>query len=585
VTTLRVWAPRPRSVAAVVDGRAVPARPAGGGWWEAEVGELAPGTRYGWSLDGGPVRPDPRGARLPDGVTGPSAVVDLAAHAWGDDGFRAPPLGSWVIYELHVGTFTPEGTLDAAIGRLDHLVELGVTTVEVMPVAAFPGRHGWGYDGVGLYAVHEPYGGPHALQRFVDACHRRGLAVVLDVVYNHLGPSGNHLGEFGPYLTDRAATPWGDAVNLDGPGSDEVRAFLVDNARQWLRDVHVDGLRLDAVQTLHDRSAHPFLAELAEEVAALAASLGRPLVLIAETDANDPRLVEPPEAGGLGLDAMWTDDLHHALHVALTGERGGHHLDFTGAASEVADVLAHGYRYRGRWSPSRGRRHGRPLHPATPLHRLVAGLQNHDQVGNRARGERLGHLVDPVALYGASALVLTAPHVPLVFQGEEWAASTPFLYFTDHPDPDVAAAVRRGRQRDLARLGWSPDEVVDPQDPASREASVLRWEERDHPPHRDVLAWYRELLALRRREPALRDARQGSVEAWGDDRAGTVVVQRGDVVVVADVGGSGGPVRVDGAEEELAASPGSRLAGGHAVLAPGGAVVARRPPAPRPEPA
>src|SRR5690606_11712760 len=363
VTTLRVWAPRPRSVAAVVDGRAVPARPAGGGWWEAEVGELAPGTRYGWSLDGGPVRPDPRGARLPDGVTGPSAAVDLAAPAWGADRSRAPPLGPWVIYELHVGTFTPEGSLDAAIGRLDHLVELGVTTVEVMPVAAFPGRHGWGYDGVGLYAVHEPYGGPHALQRFVDACHRRGLAVVLDVVYNHLGPSGNHLGEFGPYLTDRAATPWGDAVNLDGPGSDEVRAFLVDNARQWLRDVHVDGLRLDAVQTLHDRSAHPFLAELAEEVAALAASLGRPLVLIAETDANDPRLVEPPEAGGLGLDAMWTDDLHHALHVALTGERGGHHLDFTGAASEVADVLAHGYRYRGRWSPSRGRRHGRPLHP------------------------------------------------------------------------------------------------------------------------------------------------------------------------------------------------------------------------------
>src|SRR5690606_4672208 len=376
-----------------------------------------PGTRYGWSLDGGPVRPDPRGARLPDGVTGPSAVVDLAAHAWGDDGFRAPPLGSWVIYELHVGTFTPEGTLDAAIGRLDHLVELGVTTVEVMPVAAFPGRHGWGYDGVGLYAVHEPYGGPHALQRFVDACHRRGLAVVLDVVYNHLGPSGNHLGEFGPYLTDRAATPWGDAVNLDGPGSDEVRAFLVDNARQWLRDVHVDGLRLDAVQTLHDRSAHPFLAELAEEVAALAASLGRPLVLIAETDANDPRLVEPPEAGGLGLDAMWTDDLHHALHVALTGERGGHHLDFTGAASEVADVLAHGYRYRGRWSPSRGRRHGRPLHPATPLHRLVAGLQNHDQVGNRARAQRRGHHGAHAPLYRASAPVPTPPHPPPVLPG------------------------------------------------------------------------------------------------------------------------------------------------------------------------
>jgi maltooligosyltrehalose trehalohydrolase len=592
---LRVWAPRPGRVAAVVDGRTVEAEPAGGGWWAADAGEPGPGTRYGWSLDGGPVRADPRGPRLPDGVEGPSAVADLGAHAWGDAGFRAPPLGSWVIYELHVGTFTAEGTFDAAAERLDHLVELGVTTVEVMPVAAFPGRHGWGYDGVALYAVHEPYGGPAAFHRFVDACHGRGLAVVLDVVYNHLGPMGNHLAEFGPYFTDRVATPWGQAVNLDGPGSDEVRRFFVDNALQWLRDFHVDGLRLDAVHALHDESARPFLTELADEVSALAAAVGRPLVLIAESDRSDPRTIEPQEAGGVGLHGMWADDVHHALHVGLTGERDGYYADFTGTPSEIADVLTHGFRFRGTWSPSRARRHGRALHPATPLHRLVAALQTHDQVGNRARGDRIGHLVDPARLYAASAVVLTAPHVPMLFQGEEWCASTPFLYFTDHPDPELAEAVRRGRRREFAAFGWAPGDVPDPQDPATRDSSVLRWDERGTPGHAEMLAWYRDLLALRRREPALRDARQGSVGAAGDDAAGTVVVRRGDVAVVADVGGRGGRVTLAGDHdadragdpaagdpaggdppvEVLLASPGSRLTGGDAVLPPGGALVAR----------
>ena len=523
-------------------------------------------------------------------MTGLSEIVDLAAHRWNDTGFRAPPLGSWAIYELHVGTFTAAGTFDAAVDRLDHLVDLGVTTVEVMPVAAFPGRHGWGYDGVGLYAVHEPYGGPAAFQRFVDACHGHGLAVVLDVVYNHLGPLGNHLAEFGPYFTDRVATPWGDAVNLDGPDSDEVRRFLVDNACQWLRDFHVDGLRLDAVHALHDESARPFLAELADEVAALAAAVGRPLVLIAESDRSDPRLVEPREGGGDGLDAMWADDLHHALHVALTGERDGYYEDVTGAPAEIADVIAHGYRFRGTWSPHRRRRHGRALDPATPLSRLVAALQTHDQVGNRARGDRLGHLVAAERLYAASALVLTAPHVPMLFQGEEWAASTPFLYFTDHPDPDLAEAVRQGRRREFAAFGWRPDQVPDPQDPATRDASVLAWDERARAPHADMLAWYRALLALRRTEPALRDARQAAVEATGDDAVGTVVVCRGDLVVVADVGGRGavvelpaGPACPDVAgpsarqPEVLLASPGSRLDGERLVLAPGGALIVRRP--------
>ena len=589
---LRVWAPRPDRVAAVVDGRTVAAEPAGGGWWVADVPaeRLVAGARYAWSLDGGPPRADPRGRRLPDGVTGPSQVIDLEAHRWTDAGFRAPPLASWAIYELHVGTFTAAGTFDAAIERLDHLVELGVTTVEVMPVAAFPGRHGWGYDGVGLYAVHEPYGGPAAFQRFVDACHGHGLAVVLDVVYNHLGPLGNHLAEFGPYFTDRVATPWGDAVNLDGADSDEVRRFLVDNARQWLRDFHVDGLRLDAVHALHDESARPFLADLADEVAALGAAEARPLVLIAESDRSDPRLIEPAEAGGDGLDGMWADDLHHALHVALTGEGEGYYEDFTGTPTEIADVVAHGYRFRGTWSPHRRRRHGRALDPATPLHRLVAALQTHDQVGNRARGDRLGHLVPPERLYAATALVLTAPHVPMLFQGEEWAASTPFLYFTDHPDPALAEAVRLGRRLEFAAFGWRPDEVPDPQDAATRDASVLAWDERDGAPHAEVLVWYRALLALRRAEPALRDARQSAVAATGDDDGGVVVVCRGELVVVADVGGRGAAVEIPAAPagagvagpaerqpEVLLASPGSGLDGERAAVAPGGAVILRRP--------
>jgi maltooligosyltrehalose trehalohydrolase len=570
VTRIEVWAPRPEQVALDLRGGAVPMERQPGGWWTVEV-HAEPGDTYGFRLDGGPVRPDPRSRRQPQGVPGPSAVADLTAHRWGDGGFRAPPLGSWILYELHVGTFTPHGTFDAAIDRLDHLVELGVTTIEVMPVAAFPGRHGWGYDGVQLWATHEPYGGPAAFQRFVDAAHQLDLAVILDVVHNHLGPLGNHLAEFAPYFTDRVRTPWGDAINLDGPGSDEVRGFLIGSACAWLRDFHLDGLRLDAVHALHDESAVPFLAELADAVASVGSEVERPLVLIAESDLNDPRLIEPREVGGIGLDGAWADELHHALHVGLTGEQLGYYADHAGTPGELADVLTHGYLHRGSWSATRGRRHGRALRPETPLDRLVVASQNHDQVGNRAVGERLEHLAGSDRARVAAALVLLAPGTPLLFQGEEWAASTPFQYFTDHPDPDLAEAVRNGRRAEFSAFDWSPEDVPDPQDEATWLASVLRWDELGHPEHRAMLDWYRTLIRLRRTVPGLRDARQHRNEASWDDEAGWLVLRRGEVVVAVTLA-SLGPVRLEvpGCSRLLLASAGAAvdLEEGVAELAP-----------------
>jgi maltooligosyltrehalose trehalohydrolase len=424
MTELRVWAPLARTVEAELDGRRVPLAPAGGGWHRADVASAGPGTDYGFVLDGGPVRPDPRSAFQPAGVHGPSRIVDHASFAWSDAGWRGVHLPSAVLYELHVGTFTPAGTFDAVIGRLDHLVALGVDAVELMPVAEFPGARGWGYDGVSLFAPHSAYGGPDGLKRLVDACHARDVGVVLDVVYNHLGPDGNHLGEFGPYFTDRYATPWGQAVNLDGPGSDEVRSFFVDNALMWLRDYHVDGLRLDAVHAIVDTSAVHLLEQLGQAVEDLAAATGRHLFLVAESDLNDPRIVRRREVGGYGMDAQWSDDFHHALHAALTGERDGYYADF-GSLGHLATALRRGFVYAGEYAPFRDRRHGR-LDPTLPGHRLLGFAQNHDQVGNRALGERSAALVSPERLQVAAALVLTAPFVPMLFAGEEWGARTPF---------------------------------------------------------------------------------------------------------------------------------------------------------------
>jgi maltooligosyltrehalose trehalohydrolase len=579
MTQFRVWAPDAERVDLVAGDERRPMRPDGDrggpgddGWWALDAPELGGGTNYAFSLDGGPARPDPRSRWQPHGVHGPSRVPDsgstgsgpteAAGKSW--SGFHLP---SAVLYELHVGTFTPEGTFDAAVERLDHVVELGATAISLMPVNAFPGRHGWGYDGVALYAVHEPYGGPAGMARFVDACHARGLGVILDVVYNHLGPSGNYLGEFGPYFTERHDTPWGPAVNFDDRGSDEVRRFFIDNALMWLRDYRVDGLRLDAVHAIVDTSAVHVLEELAMEVETLAAEVGRPLWLIPESDLNDPRLLWSRERGGYGLHAQWSDDFHHAVHAAVTGEDTGYYGDF-GSVEDIAIALRHAYVYGGRRSRHRGRRHGRS---ATGLggHRFLGYIQNHDQVGNRAQGDRLGQLVGPELQKVAATLVLTAPFVPMLFQGEEWAASSPFQYFTDHDDPELADAVRKGRRGEFAAFGWDPDQVPDPQDAETFRRSKLPWDERARDPHRDVERWYRELIAFRRSHGALLDGRMDAGTVVADEAARTLVVERGDVVVCCNLGGEDRTLELGqgpGAALQLASRDGCALDSGRLRL-------------------
>ncbi|MFI6877350.1 malto-oligosyltrehalose trehalohydrolase [Streptomyces sp. NPDC050400] len=508
------------------------------GWWAGQA-DATDGTRYGFALDDGPVLPDPRSRRQPDGPDGLSAVVDHRRYAWRAD-WAGRGLTGAVLYELHVGTYTREGTLDAAAARFGHLAELGVTHVELMPLCPVPGRHGWGYDGVSLWAVHEPYGGPEALKRFVDTAHEHGLGVVLDVVHNHLGPSGNHLSAYGPYFTDTHHTPWGSAVNLDAPGSDEVRAFLIGSALAWLRDYRLDGLRLDAIHELHDQRALPFLEELSAAVDGLAGQLDRPLFLIGESDLGDPRVVTPRAEGGLGLHAQWNDDVHHAIHAAVTGERQGYYADFARAPlAAVAKTLTHGFFHDGTFSSFRDRHHGRQLdRTRVPAHRLLAYTQTHDQVGNRAQGDRLSASLSPGLLACAATLVLTGPFTPMLFMGEEWAAGTPWQYFTDHTDPGLADAVRKGRRREFAAHGWAEEDVPDPQDPATRERSCLDWSEPGTGHHARVLAWYRELIALRRARTDLQDPDLAAVRVAYDEEARWIAYRRGDLRVAVNLSGS-----------------------------------------------
>ncbi len=480
-----------------------------GGWWCKDAPQAGPGTDYSFSLDGGEPLPDPRSPWQPHGVHGASRVVDHGAFRWSDAGWRPRPLSSAVVYELHIGTFTQEGTFEAAIGKLKHLAQLGITHIEVMPVAEFPGDRGWGYDGVSLFAPHHSYGGPEGLKRFVNACHAAGLAVLLDVVYNHLGPDGNYLSRFGPYFTAKYSTPWGEAVNFDGEGSHEVRRFFCDNARMWLRDYHFDGLRLDAVQAIFDFSAVHFLEELAAEASELEAQLGRQLVLVAESDLNDPKLVRSADAAGYGLDAQWNDDFHHALHVALTGDRKGYYVDF-GGLPDLGKALERGFIFDGRYSTLRGRRHGRP---AIGLggDRWIGFSQNHDQVGNSVAGARSFESMGEGRAKIAAALVLMAPFIPMLFQGEEFGASTPFQYFTQHGDAALAAAVREGRRRECLGMGWSDRDMVDPGSAQTFEGSKLDWMEIEVEPHSSLLHWYRKLIALRRDTPCLADGRMDRV--------------------------------------------------------------------------
>jgi maltooligosyltrehalose trehalohydrolase len=535
VTTVDVWAPYAESVAVVVDGSSRPMEPdARAGWWQLAVPDVTHGTDYAFRVDGGEPRPDPRSVWQPHGVHGPSRRYDHDRFEWTDQGWRGVPLAGSILYELHVGTVTAEGTFDAAIDRLDHLVDLGIDVVEVLPVASYDGPHGWGYDGVALYAVHEPYGGPDAFKRFVDACHARNLGVVLDCVYNHLGPSGNYLGEFGPYFTDAYQTPWGPALNYSREQSDEVRRWAIDNALMWLRDFHVDGLRLDAVHEIIDTRATHLLEELVTEVDALAAFVGRPLFLIAETDLNDPRLIRSREAGGYGLTGQWADDVHHALHALLTGERQGYYRDF-GAVGTLADAMKWPYIHAGTWSSFRGRAHGRPVDTGMhPGYRFVTYLHNHDQVGNRAHGERMSTYVSQGLLMVGAALLLCSPYTVMLFMGEEWGARTPWQFFTSFPDHALAAAIRDGRRTEFAAHGWSEEDVPDPQDPATFERSRLDWAEVDKDAHRDLLDWHRRLIALRRARPELSDPRRDRVRTTYDEQARWLVLYRDRIAVVCN---------------------------------------------------
>ena len=554
VVPLAVWAPTARRVRV----RLGPPEPmpdltrpdvtvhdltaADGGWWQLDVPRPAAGTLdYAFLLDDDPQPlPDPRSAWQPYGVHGPSRWLERRDLGFTDVHWPGPQGGAGVLggvhYEVHIGTFTPEGSFDAAIARLPHLVELGVDVVALMPVAAFPGRWGWGYDGVHPYAVHDPYGGPHGLVRFVDACHAVGLGVSLDVVYNHLGPVGNYLPRFGPYFSTRHTTPWGGALDLDGPDAGPVRRWVLDNALRWLRDFHLDALRLDATHEMHDDSPRHLLAQLSDEVAELAAVVGRPLALVAESDRNDPIVTTPTAEGGFGMTAQWDDDVHHALHVAFTGENQGYYGDFA-AATALTTTLTAAFLHDGRWSSFRQRRWGAPVdRRRVDGRRFVVALQTHDQVGNRALGDRIHHSLSPAQHAAAAALALLAPYTPMMFMGQEWAAGTPWCFFTDFdPDEPIAGQVSAGRRAEFARHGWPAQQVPDPQEASTRHTSVVQWRELTEPAHARMLAWYRDLLALRHGEPALTDGRLDLVEVARG--ASWVRMTRGPVHVVVSFAG------------------------------------------------
>jgi maltooligosyltrehalose trehalohydrolase len=577
----RVWGPRAKRVSVIVDGERFAMEREAHGWWAATVDGAHAGSRYGFLLDDDetPV-PDPRSARQPEGVHGLSELVDHTAFPWSDARWRPPTLASSVIYELHPGTFTEEGTLDAAIARLDYLRELGITHVELMPLAAAEGERGWGYDGVALYAPLEAYGGPDAVKRFVDAAHGRGLAVLIDVVYNHFGPSGNYTGKFGGYLTDRHMTPWGGAVNFEDAGSAEVREFFIENAVMWLRDYHFDGLRVDAVHAFIDRSATHFLEQMEEEVRALSNHTGRHYVVIAESDLNDPRLVTAREAGGYGLDAQWSDDFHHALWSVLTGETRGYYQDFAeiegaGPIAHLAKAIQEAFVYQGQYSPHRQRNHGKPL-VALPADRFLGFIQNHDQVGNRAQGDRLSHMVDIGRAKIGAAVVLLAPFVPMLFAGEEFAASSPFQYFTDFQDKELGRLVSEGRRKEFVAFGWSPEEVPDPQEEETFMRSKLRWEEVCHGTHAEMLEWYRRLIALRRQESALTRGDLRDVRVRFDERQKWLWMGRGPIEVIFNAGTSEITLPIARSYETVLASSPEIVCGEEALRLPAGSVVILR---------
>lgn len=572
----RVWAPLPKKVEVQAAGKRYPMVCRENGWWNKEVPSAGPGDDYGFVLDGEGPFPDPRSPWQPQGVHGLSRLVDQENYAWTDKQFQPPPLSSALIYELHVGTFTPRGTFLSAIEKLDHLVSLGVTHVELMPVVEFDGDRGWGYDGVDLYAPHHVYGAPNDLKRLVDACHARGLAVLLDVVYNHLGPSGNYLAKYGPYFTKKFATFWGEGINFDGPDSGEVRRFFCDNALMWLRDYHFDGLRLDAVHGILDTSATHILEQLKVEVEALSGSLGRRLTLIPESDLNDPRLIWPRARGGYQLDAQWSDDFHHSLHTVLTGEQTGYYSDF-GKLEHLAKAFSHAFVYDGTYSAHRRRVHGRPADGVNG-HQFLAYLQNHDQVGNRALGDRSGQLMSLGRLKIGAALVLTSPFTPMLFQGEEWGASTPFFFFTDYREPKLANAVREGRCREFVAFGWKPEDTADPQARETFQKSVLDWTALSRAPHADILDWHKRLIRLRRSEPSLADGEMKTVKTRFDEEKRWLAIERGPISILCNLSGERQAVPIPAASSQilLASETGIQLSGGKLELPPDSVAIIRR---------
>jgi maltooligosyltrehalose trehalohydrolase len=523
--SFRVWAPRTQRVEVRLvapEQRIIPLQRGEQGYHQAVAKSVGPGALYFYRLDGEKERPDPASRFQPQGVHGPSQVVD-SRFPWDDAAWFGIPLRDYIIYELHVGTFTGEGTFAAVVPHLEQLKELGITALELMPVAQFPGSRNWGYDGTYPFAVQTSYGGPDGLKQLVNACHQRGLAVAVDVVYNHLGPEGNYLGDFAPYFTDRYQTPWGPAINFDGPDSDEVRRFFIENALSWVTEFHVDALRIDAVHAIPDFSARPFLEELAEAVHARAERLNRRIYLMAESDLNDSRVIRPPEFGGFGLDAQWNDDFQHALHTLLTGERTGYYQDF-GEIRHLVKALREGFVYSGEYSPYRRRRHGNSS-ITIPAHRFVVFAQNHDQVGNRPGGERLSRLVSFEALKLAAGIVLLSPFIPILFMGEEYGEIAPFAYFVSHSDPSLIEAVRRGRREESAAFRWQ-GELSDPQDESTFLRAKLNHELRRQGDHRVLLDFYREVMRLRKELPALNRLSLEHLEADGFERERVLVLRR-----------------------------------------------------------
>jgi maltooligosyltrehalose trehalohydrolase len=528
-----VWSPFSRNVELVIGSRHFPMQKDADSWWRIDLPVNGTSIDYSFCIDGSKPLPDPRSFFQPEGVHGHSRWIDHSRFNWNDEGFQQVPLSSAIIYELHIGTFTPEGTFNGCISKLDYLKALGITHIELMPVAGFHGSRGWGYDGVTLFAPHRAYGDPASLKRLVNECHMKGLAVILDVVYNHLGPEGNYLDFFGPYFTDTYKTPWGKAINFDGPYSDEVRQFFIDNAIMWLKDYHMDGLRIDAIHSIYDMSALHFLEEMSVKIEGLETELEKQCVLIAESDLNDPRFIRSRDAYGCGLDAQWNDDFHHALHTVLSGEKNGYYNDF-GTLDHFVKAYTSAYVYDGQYSRYRYRKHGRAItHLAGD--KFVVCNQNHDQVGNRAQGERFSFLINNEKVKIASALLMMSPFVPMLFQGEEWGASTPFLYFTDHQDEELGKAVLEGRRKEFSSFGWKAEDIPDPQNEKTFLSSKLKWEEIKKEPHNKLLDWYKSLITLRKTYPGLSCDRLDRASIDYDTDEIWMTIQRNDISIFCNM--------------------------------------------------